>query len=194
MPKLIYVIFVNTGVIGACLDAIRLLASPDAKRFSHVTVRGPYDRALKEPLITDLNSLLKGKSILIDGAGNFFRDGQNTVFFTCRGGGLKDVWEKTEFSDFNPHVTIYDGNDRELASQIFSIVANYSYSINCGEDKLSEIEIGNGTNGFLAIHLKSQDLPVELGLPPRFQSQISIFSLQERLEYIDRICRHLSSY
>lgn len=193
MPKIVYAIYVNTGVIGTCLDAIRLLASPSAKRFSHLTVRGPYDSPMDEQAIADLNQKLEPNGIFIVGAGNFFDGGQNqnTVFFKCHGNSLKHVWDKKNY-DFEPHVTVYDGPDRKFAESVYGIMSKYQYNVRCGADTLVAFEIGNGKNGNLASQIKSHELPVELDLPESFAAAVAEMPTEQRLEYIDRICSYLS--
>ena len=194
MPKIIYAIYVNTGVVGACLDAIRLLASPSAKRYSHLTVRGPYDTPMDKRQIEELNSMVRPNSIYVVGAGNFFGDAQdqNTVFFKCEGDFLESVWDKTEYG-FEPHVTVYDGPDRELAESIFKVIDRHKYRVPCGADRLEEFEIGNGSNGKLASQIKVEDLPKDLGLGKSFARDVFKMPIQQRLELIDSICRYLSS-
>ena len=192
MLRVIYAIYVNTGAVGVCLDAIRLLASPVAKRFSHLTVRGPYDGELGLDELTRLNELIEPNSIFIEGVGHFFEHGQNTVFFTCRGEVLQSIWDKVDYQVFLPHVTVYDGDDREYATSIYDVIKKYNYNVMCGDDRLEMFEIGNGSNGGLASQIRIGDVPQELGLGPEFPSEVSNMPAEQRLEIVDKLCKYLS--
>lgn len=193
MLRIIYAIYVNSGPVGACLDAIRLFASPTAKRFSHLTVRGPYDFPLDEDYLSFLNLKIKSNNLLIRGVGNFFQSGQNTVFFTCEGESLREVWDKPDFKKFTPHVTVYDGKDAQFALSLFNIMEKYRYRVQCGGDKLQRFEIGNGKNGELANEICTADLPEELELGSEFANQVNNMPIDERLASIDKICKYLQS-
>lgn len=193
MSKLIYVIFVNTGEIGACLDAIRVLASPQAKRFSHVTMKGPYPEALGPEELAHDNRLVESNGLLLNGCDNFFNEGQNTVFFTCQvDDWIRKIWDKVDYaqSRINPHVTVYDGEDLKFATKIFEILSRYTYAVSCGEKELKQLEIGNGKNGLLLNTIRIDDLPKDI-LSPRFPSGVDEMSADERLGYIDKICSYL---
>lgn len=193
MSQIIYAIIVNSGHVGVCLDAIRLLSSPSARRFSHVTVIGPLDDPLEQSKLDAYNLSLSKNSILLSGTGNFFGPMQNTVFFSCKASLLQQVWWKRDYpGEFNPHVTIYDGDDRNFADRLHTVISRYSYSVLCGEDRLTMFEIGNGKNGFLANQIREELLPRELDLPRQFGSKVHCLSEADRLILIDRICGYLS--
>jgi len=192
MAKIVYVIYVNTGTVGVCLDAIRLFASPDAKRFSHVTVRGPYNYPLDDIELAQLNSILDEKSIIINGVGNFFNENQNTVFFTCHSNSLQRIWQKSDYPNYNPHITIYDGDNLAFAQKIYNIISKYQYNVQCGQNKLMSVEIGNGKNGYLAESLDERLLPQNLGLSKNFKSQIYNMTIEDRLNYIEKLCEFLA--
>ena len=177
--RILYVIYVNSGLVGACLDFLRILASPDAKRYSHVTVRGPYEVSLDRNELKALNTHIVSNSIYLDGTGNFFGEGQNTVFFSCSGPYLRKIWHKPEFRDFNPHVTVYDGEDVEFARSLFEVISSYSYKVRCGAGSLEDADF------FLRCATR--------GLTKHWMESIRKMRTQERLQYVEAICKFLAS-
>lgn len=195
MHSKVYVIFVNNGEVGVCLDTIRLIASPSSKRFSHVTIRGPYPHSLSRVEWGKLNAIVSANRLLINGTGAFWGAGQNTVFFSCqKDNWLLRVWDKPDFPDvLNPHITIYDGPDREFASELREVVARYEYAVRCGASQLDEIELGRGTNGRLSDLIEIEKLPRSIDVPRDINTKAAGLAREERLLYIDRICRYLHS-
>src|SRR6266404_4798519 len=116
--KVFYVLYVRDAPLGDCLEAIRLFADPSAKMSAHLTVRGPYKKKL--PLLS-LRSRINGERICVEDVGNFFREGQNTVFFSCFSPHLQTIWKKTDFG-YNPHITIYDGSSRSFGRKLYSVM------------------------------------------------------------------------
>ena len=119
-----YVLYVPDGLIANCIDAIRILANPVEKHRAHITVRGPYKRAISS--LDAINRDIEGSEIGIHGSGNFFGSGQNTVFLACKSPRLESVWDKRDYG-FNPHITLYDGSSREFARKLWDIVSSRTY-------------------------------------------------------------------
>jgi len=119
-----YVLYVPDGLLASCIDAIKVFAYPGEKYPAHITVRGPYPRAATSG--ERFSHAVENSLIKINGAGNFFDSGQNTVYLSCEGAVLEDVWDKPEYG-FNPHITLYDGPSRKLAMEIWEIVSSHSY-------------------------------------------------------------------
>lgn len=53
---------------------------------------------------------------------------------------LKKVWKKSSYKGFKPHITIYDGNDNEFATQLFNILNNNFKKFFYKVDKLIWLE------------------------------------------------------
>lgn len=59
-------------------------------------------------------------SLYFSKVGNFFDYGQNTVFFKCDDNkNLRKIWKKKGYKDFKPHITLYDGKNKEFAQKLF---------------------------------------------------------------------------
>jgi hypothetical protein len=65
--------------LSALFELLRFVVEPDAVRRAHITVRGPYQDEID---ISRFAAMRLGP-IRIGGVGNFFPDGQSTVFFHC---------------------------------------------------------------------------------------------------------------
>jgi 2'-5' RNA ligase len=123
--KFFFVIYPGSEFIKSILDGMRVIADPSQRNFSHITVKGPYITAQKKRLMED-NQLIKGQEIQVLGAGNFFVDRQNTVFFKCEDNEeLYKVWKSKKgrtYKEFHPHITIYDGDDRDFACKLYQTI------------------------------------------------------------------------
>ena len=111
--------------LSLAFDLIRFLAQPDAHRKTHITVRGPYKKRLSKTQIEKYEFF----DIGIEQPGHFFFSRQNTVFLSCVVPGIRDAWHKPDFQDGIPHLTVYDGRDREFADDIHKILLNYPWNI-----------------------------------------------------------------
>lgn len=81
---------------------------------AHVTLAGPYGSKANLP-----KDRVFSRKVSIIGVSNFFLEGQNTVFLRVGAPDLKEVWDKPDYP-FNPHLTIYDGPDLEIAKELYS--------------------------------------------------------------------------
>jgi hypothetical protein len=98
-----------------CINAAIFLANPNQKWPAHITVGGPFGR---KP-----NTKEYSEKISVLGVGNFFSDNQNTVFLKIGAENLRHIWEKTDYG-FNPHLTIYDGDDHHFARDLYHRLNN----------------------------------------------------------------------
>jgi hypothetical protein len=111
------------------IDGIRLLSVSKIKHKAHVTLIGPKDN--EEQIKKAFPNIRRNYQVVtINGTGNFFADGQNTVYLKC---DLKDenarqietMIDKPDYGNENPHITLYDGKDREYATQLFELTQRY---------------------------------------------------------------------
>lgn len=137
--RIFYVVYFDNPDIQRCLDTIRLLCNPKEKRRAHITARGPRERFTKISAITEYTERIKGKVIYIHGIGHFFNNDQNTVFLKCRSEQLRQVWNKPDYVGYNPHITLYDGDSREFASELFNRLSKLNLSFSCIADGLRPI-------------------------------------------------------
>ncbi len=186
--RIFYVVYVEPSPLRDCLEAIRVLSNPRVKDLAHITVRGPYRKPVS---IDSVNRKLVGNRAVLDRAGNYFKDGQNTVFFGCTSPKLREVWRKPDYS-FDPHVTIYDGDSLSFAKELYQTLSKYSYRIEFSADMLEPLRSIRGQTSFVPHLVLNNDTLSRLAniqLEPRLGSKIPT---HERLNAIDRICAQLS--
>lgn len=136
--QLFYVLFPPSGEVTAALDTIRYLANPRERWPVHITVRGPYGRQLPSTLLAQYNRELHGNKIEVSGVGHFVSPAQYTVFLACDGSRLKYVWAKSDYG-YHPHLTLYDGGDAEIASDIERVVRGQDFRWSFRSDKLQAL-------------------------------------------------------
>lgn len=194
--KVFYVIKVADVEMGTCLNAICLLANPVRRSEVHLTVRGPNERHLTQSKVDELNSHLINNEIIIDGVGNFFAEGQKTVFLKCRSERLKKVWQKPDYDDFNPHITIYNGDSIVFAKKLFAIVSKYHFVMHFIGDRI-EPYVANKDKDYQETYISSIELN-DAVLFKIFNHHLDALAIrqmteQERLSAIEVICHHLES-
>jgi 2'-5' RNA ligase len=192
--RFFFVIYLHNEAIKSILDGMRIVADPSQKNFSHITVKGPYRSSQKKRLLHD-NKLIEGKEIKVLGAGNFFSDKQNTVFLECEDKEeLYSIWktkENKDYKEFHPHITIYDGKNRDFAEDLFKTIDSYNINFSFIVDKLDIYSSAHKENLF---NLKTQ---VDYSLLSRItsfninQENVGELSNSERIEIINKLCNVL---
>ncbi len=117
--RLFYVVYMADGWLQRLLDAMRFVANPKARHRAHITIRGPYRRKHK---LEDL-SILNGAAVSSSGVGNFFEDGQTTVFLRCDSSALRQSHKLGDYG-YNPHITLYNGESREFAQRLYDTLSH----------------------------------------------------------------------
>lgn len=192
--KFFFVIYLHDKTLKSLLDAIRLVADPQQKNLSHITVKGPYKTNQKKILNED-NEEIMGTELKVTGASNFFDESQNTVFWECEDNAdLYRIWKKKEektYNSFHPHITIYDGADREYAENIYKIVSSYNISFSFNIDKL---ELYSSRDKGTLFNLRTQ---VDYSLISKLahfdinQENIDGLNTVERMQIIESLCNSL---
>lgn len=195
--KFFFVIYPGDEVIKSILDGMRLIADPSQKNFSHITVKGPYVTKQKKQLIED-NELVKGQEIQVLGVGKFFANKQSTVFFRCEDNKeLYEVWKSKKertYKDFHPHITIYDGDNREFACKLYDTINNYDihfYFI------AKELEMYASMHKRHMYNLKTQAKYSLISAVTRIdisQENIDSLSDSQRIIAIRRLCKTLKAF
>lgn len=124
-PTSFYVLYPSNKNLRNLLNTLKVFADENQRTEAHITVRGPYVKKLSKNDVKKFSDIISNEVISISKVDNFFASNQNTVFFNCEENeNLKAIWKKITYNDFKPHVTIYDGNDREFAIKLFKILAS----------------------------------------------------------------------
>lgn len=123
-PKSFYVLYPSNKHLRNLLNALKVLADENQRTEAHITVRGPYVKKLSGPDVKKFSDIISDEVLSISRVDNFFAFNQNTVFFNCQENeNLKAIWKKITYNDFKPHITIYDGDDREFAIKLYKKLA-----------------------------------------------------------------------
>jgi 2'-5' RNA ligase len=121
--RIFYVLYVQDRKIRTLLNSIRLICNPREKLESHITVRGPYHRRLSR--IKQYNEKIRGSFVHVTGTGTFESSRQSTVYLHCRASFLAKFWCKPDYTEFQPHLTIYDGSSHEFAMALRRVLNSY---------------------------------------------------------------------
>lgn len=192
--KFFFVIYVHNPVVKNILDSMRLVADSSQKNFAHITVKGPYRTSQKKRLMED-SQLISGKEIKVKGAGNFFQDDQNTVFFKCENNEeLYNIWKTKEdktYKEFNPHITIYDGKDRKFALKLFQVIEKYHIDFSFNVDKLELYSSFDKSRLFNLKTSSNYDFLSKVANAEITADNIHQLSNTERINIIDKLCETL---
>lgn len=186
--NVLYVVYIPDGTLARYIDAIRAIANPGEKHRAHITLRGPYSqpRDVEGP-----DSIISGAQITVSTAGNFFQEGQSTVFFSCEAPELKRVWDKRDFG-FNPHLTLYDGPSKTFAKALWEVVNNYSYSFSFMAGGLTPVVARSRQTGLSLLADFDSSLITSVTGEDVEASSLLYMTADKRLNLIDRLCNRLS--
>jgi hypothetical protein len=95
------------------LDIAIFVLNPLEKLSAHVTVAGPFGDVKELPREVEFC-----RKVCVFGAGEFRSSQQNTIHLRVDARDLEEIWDKPDVP-YNPHMTIYDGDDKELADRLY---------------------------------------------------------------------------
>lgn len=99
----------------------------------HVTIRGPYKAEPDYEHLRTLASGVRGQGVRIMGAGYFAHGRTFSVFLRAESAVFRELWWKPDFSsksgDIQPHVTLFESNNRESALQVLNFLKASRISI-----------------------------------------------------------------
>jgi len=88
----------------------------------HVTIRGPFSSYPEKESLRPVLGMAEDRKLLIAGANMFEGKNSSVVYLCTQGSWLREVWLKPDYPiskfGFNPHITMYEGNDRDRALKI----------------------------------------------------------------------------
>ena len=107
----------------------------------HVTIRGPYRKKITPETITKWDQKLNSEPILIHGIGMFENTDEYVVYIKVAGNRLPKVWWKPDFPKRTygciPHITLYRGDDKELAEKVLDFLNKEPIKLICRNFKLT---------------------------------------------------------
>ena len=192
MNRVFYVVQPRSQEVLRHLNALRLLCDPAENKTAHITVRGPYSEALPKSQQEALSMKVAGATLEIGPPRTFFNADQNTVYLKCDCEVLSSVWDKPDY-DYQPHLTIYDGEDRGHAERILRVL-RHSFNVICDESTgLIEYPPAGGRNHSMLQDALSGDLLSRTLRIPLNPSQVESTPLQRRYSLMARLCQRLST-
>jgi hypothetical protein len=90
------------------------MLTPEEKWPAHVTVAGPVTD--KRRIAGDLDFRSRISTL---GVGKFVNNKKITIYIRVDAVNLRHIWHKPDFP-YNPHITIYDGDDVSIANSIYN--------------------------------------------------------------------------
>ena len=142
MPRIVYVLYIEQQPFADCINAIRALTEKAPRDAAHVTVCGPFTEELPREQIEDMNRRIRGESIIVSGVNTFWSAHQNTVYLEVEGDALYKIGRRTDFSDYVPHITVYNGNRRKWACKILCTLKEFPFSFRVTMGSLRPIITG----------------------------------------------------
>lgn len=121
-----------------CFLLLRLreiFTGKQSKTNIHITVRGPYVDALTSSEIARWTKVIKNDRLRIADVGSFQNGDNHIVYLGVNSRHLREIWWKPDYPikkfKFNPHISIYDGDDAELAQLIKQFLEKENLDIEC---------------------------------------------------------------
>lgn len=189
--RIFYAVFVEDAVLEQILNGIRLLCNPQEKHSAHLTVRGPYRQHYQ---LGAQSQAIRGSQITVNGAGCFWSERQHTVFLRCDSPELHRVWHKPDYPDYNPHITIYDGDSRIFAQKVFDRLSRCNPCFRFPASELQPLVSTKGQNTLdlaasldVALLEGITDEPFPIGDLPTIDDD-------QRLRLIGRLCSYLNHH
>lgn len=191
--RFFYVVHLADRQAQDALNLMRYAAVPSAKREAHITVRGPYARRLPSSFVQRISGDVEGVPIEVVGAGTFFSSRQNTVFLRCESPALAGVWHKPDYNDYTPHITVYDGDDRRKAEDIYSVLAEANIRFTCRAGGVSVMEQSLPYAPELRTVINGKALPGAFGKDAT-ADKMATFNWRDRLGIIKTLAVDLNSH
>lgn len=122
----VYILEINDAIFGASIELAKRLIDLSSRSKPHITVR--YAEKLKNRL--DLYDDLEASDIRFTGVGSFgFEDlyGPYVVYIKCSSDDLETLAYKPHFPDSVFHITLYSGDDREVAQKVLDLLNKYMW-------------------------------------------------------------------
>lgn len=122
--------------INLLLNSLReIFNDRKSKSNIHITVRGPFKNKIIQETIDKIKEEIKYDVIKIEDIGYFVNDDQYVVFIKIDSPNLEKVWKKSDYPKykhgFNPHISLYRGDDENKAMKIYNFLVSENISLLC---------------------------------------------------------------
>lgn len=143
MP-IFYGVYLETEDVSAVLDIVRFLGEPEGIRTSHITMRGPYSKPVRRATLDRMNHNFRNeRKIELMQPRTFFGLNQSSVVIEVNLLSLNRLVYKPDFPQSTPHITLYDGKDREFAENLYNILCQYNWDYPIAVTRLQRINSSN---------------------------------------------------
>ena len=184
-----YGVYLQNSTLSTAIDLIRFLGEPDSVRFSHITLRGPYQQKLRRMRLREINNNPSFDwCVRLLRPGNFFSNWQFTVMLRVDLMSLRPLFYKPDFPNGVPHLTLYDGKDRDFAADLYNLVCRYDWEQEVSVTRLRQIERKHKVDEvFLSFYLAFNDLFREIVGDPTEIAHMKDVSSTRRLDLINKV-------
>lgn len=190
MSRIFQVLYIRQQPLADLLNAIRLLANPGPRKAAHITIRGPYADMASIDAID--HNLIEGTPVILQGVGRFWHVDQHTVYMNVYAPVFVSLGRRTDYPEYIPHVTLYNGTSRDVAEHVWTIVSGYQYSLGFLAGSPSLMVVGNLKGGFAEYASCSADILRLITDEECSPHLFHFFADHVRIRLIDKICRFLS--
>ncbi len=187
--RVFYCVYVPPGRNSTLLDTIRLVANPATKHPAHITVRGPYPD-YQDPRAW--SGAVQGQQVHVGGVGTFFGPGQNTVLLKVEAPVIQALWHKPDYPEYNPHLTIYDGDSRTFAEALRDVLEPCDSVFTFPAMGLEALVSGNGRPPLRCFY-DPEDVATFLGRPVS-RAEIDAADESTRLSWIAALAEQLTPH
>lgn len=187
--RVFYCIYVPAGKIRTVLDSIRLIANPATKHTAHITVRGPYSD-YQDPRAWSL--AVQRQRIQVGGVGTFFGSGQNTVLLNVEAPVIQTLWHKPDYPEYNPHLTVYDGDSRLFAEALRDVLDSRDPMFTFHAVGMEPMVSDNGRPSLR--HFFDAEIVERLLGQPVSLAEIDSADQSTRLSWITALAEHLTPH
>lgn len=122
------------------LELSEVASGYKSKSSPHLTVRGPYDSNVPPKILAFSIERMKYNVLKISNVGRFSNDNEEVVYFLVDSTNLREIWYKPTFTieeyGFNPHLSIYRGNDKDWADILYNFLKLENIELLCAEFQL----------------------------------------------------------
>lgn len=135
-PSILLFLVLKDKRINALLNKLRkIFNGKDSNSEIHITIWGPFKNKVSAKTLRKMREDMRFDVIKIEGVGMFKNDDQNFVYLKLDSPSLSRIWNKPDFPvykhGFNPHITLYKGNDENRANKIVEFLETESIRLLC---------------------------------------------------------------
>lgn len=118
-----------------------IMAGVEPRHPVHLTVRGPYRRAIAPRVLEKFRETLRNDTLRIGDVGRFTNPDQEVVFLHVHSPNLRKIWWKPSYPikdyGYTPHISLYRGNDSSFADLVAGFLEQEQLQLTCNEHRLT---------------------------------------------------------